>query len=368
VKADFEFKAAAPSWKVALPRCRTTAAIRGIFSDTRKEEKRMEYIEIPGTEIKASRVALGAWAIGGWMWGGTDERESVDTIRAALDKGVNLVDTAPVYGFGRSEEIVGKALAEYGGRERIFLSTKAALEWRDGKVFRNSTPERIEKEIGDSLKRLGTDYIDIYFVHWPDPLVPFEKTGEAMKKLLDQGKIRAIGVSNYSPEQMDMFRKAAPVHVCQPPYNIFERQIESDVKNYCHENNIALMTYGALCRGLLSGKITGDRQFEGDDLRNYDPKFQGDRFDQYLEAVEKLKRISREKFGKDVLPSAVRWILDRGVEIAIWGGRRPDQMEAIDDVFGWSFDESAMKEVDAILGETIMDPVGPEFMAPPAGK
>ncbi len=326
----------------------------------------MEYVTLPGTDVAVSRIALGTWAIGGWMWGGTDEKESIRTIHAALEKGVDLVDTAPVYGFGTSEEIVGKALKEYGVRDRVKISTKVGLEWKDGKVFRNSTKERLEKEIADSLRRLQTEYIDIYFVHWPDPLVPFEETAETMNAFLEQGKIRAVGVSNYAPEQMDAFRKGAPLHLCQPPYNIFEREIEKDVKGYCRANSIALMTYGALCRGMLSGKMRGDREFEGDDLRNMDPKFQEPRFSQYLEAAEKIGNLADAGYDKALLPFAVRWVLDQGVDIALWGGRKPAQMDPIPEVMGWRMDAQTMGRIDAILSETVTDPVGPEFMAPPS--
>ncbi|MFP4307400.1 MAG: aldo/keto reductase [Desulfococcaceae bacterium] len=328
----------------------------------------MEYATIPGTDIVSSRVALGTWAIGGWMWGGTDEAESIRTIHAALDQGVNLVDTAPVYGFGRSEEIVGKAIREAAAsRDEVFISTKVALEWTEsGGVYRNSTQERIKKEIEDSLRRLRTDYIDLYYIHWPDPLVPFEETGWMMNELVMDGKIRAVGVSNYSPEQMDAFRKKARLNACQPPYNIFEREIESDVMPYCQKDKIALMTYGALCRGLLSGKMSRDREFVGDDLRRYDPKFQGARFGQYLAAADKIAELARERYDKDLLPFAVRWVLDRKVEIALWGGRRPDQMDPVSEVFDWSIDAEGMAEVDRILEETVTDPVGPEFMAPPS--
>ncbi|MFP4387795.1 MAG: aldo/keto reductase [Desulfococcaceae bacterium] len=328
----------------------------------------MEYATIPGTDIVSSRVALGTWAIGGWMWGGTDEAESIRTIHAALDQGVNLVDTAPVYGFGRSEEIVGKAIQEAAAsRDEVFISTKVALEWTEsGGVYRNSTQERIKKEIEDSLRRLRTDYIDLYYIHWPDPLVPFEETGWMMNELVMDGKIRAVGVSNYSPEQMDAFRKKARLNACQPPYNIFEREIESDVMPYCQKDKIALMTYGALCRGLLSGKMSRDREFVGDDLRRYDPKFQGARFGQYLAAADKIAELARERYDKDLLPFAVRWVLDRKVEIALWGGRRPDQMDPVSEVFDWSIDAEGMAEVDRILEETVTDPVGPEFMAPPS--
>src|SRR5437868_10939595 len=146
-------------------------------------EARMELIDIPGTSLKVSRVALGTWAIGGWMWGGTDEAESIATIRAAVEHGINVIDTAPAYGFGRSEEIVGKALAEGGLRSRVLIATKVGLEWKDGKVFRNASRGRIMREIEDSLRRLRTDHIDIYQVHWPDPLVAIEETAEAMQAL-----------------------------------------------------------------------------------------------------------------------------------------------------------------------------------------
>src|SRR4030081_2674282 len=181
-------------------------------------EVETESVDIPGTQLPGSRVGLGTGAMGGWMWGGTDERESIATIRAALEQGINLIDTAPVYGFGVSEEIVGKAVGKRR-RSRAVIATKVGLEWRDGKVYRNATRDRIMQEIDQSLRRLRTDYIDIYQVHWPDPLVPIEETAAAMLTLYVQGKIRAIGVSNFSVDQMQQFRRIAPLHVLQPPYN-----------------------------------------------------------------------------------------------------------------------------------------------------
>ncbi|TYB33903.1 MAG: aldo/keto reductase [Flexistipes sinusarabici] len=329
----------------------------------------METTKIAKTDIEMSRVGLGTWAIGGWMWGGTDEKLSVETIHKALDSGVNMVDTAPVYGFGTSESIVGKALKEYGKRDKIVLATKAGLEWNDDGVFRNSSKERLEKEIDDSLKRLQTDYIDIYQIHWPDKLVSFDETAEFLNKLVEKGKIRAIGVSNYSTEQMDEFRKTAPIHTSQPPYNMFERQIEDDILPYCLENNIVPITYGAICRGLLSGKMTEDKTFEGDDLRKIDPKFKGDRFKQYLSAVDKLDKFARENYGKTVMNLAIRWVLDKTkIGTALLGARKPHQVENIANIYGWHIDKSGMNEIDKILSEEIKDPVGPEFMAPPHRK
>src|SRR5437870_915595 len=199
----------------------------------------MEYTVISGTEMNVSRIAQGTWAIGGWMWGGTDERESIRTIHTALDKGINLIDTAPAYGFGRSEEIVGKAVAEYGHRDKVILATKVGLEWQDGTVVRNATRARLLREIEDSLRRLQTSYIDLYQVHWPDPLVPVEETAGLMALLYQQGKIRAIGVSNYSPQEIERFRVVAPLHTVQPPYNLFERAIEREVLSYARRHHIS---------------------------------------------------------------------------------------------------------------------------------
>lgn len=301
------------------------------------------------------------------MWGGTDEAESVKTVRAAMDKGINLIDTAPIYGFGKSEELVAKAIAEHGNRDDLVISTKFGIEWHsESEVYRNASPERMEKEVEDSLRRLGVDYIDIYFVHWPDPLVPFEKTAEAMERLRDAGKIKAVGVSNYSVDQIEQFSKVGTVNVVQPPYNMFEREIEADLVPYCNEHDIAMMAYGGLCRGLLSGKMAMSRRFEGDDLRKVDPKFQHPRYEAYLLAVEKLDNLAGERFDKSVLEFAIRWILDKGSETVLWGARHPDQVKNVDRVIGWSLGVSELREVDEILEKTITDPVGPEFMAPPS--
>jgi aryl-alcohol dehydrogenase-like predicted oxidoreductase len=329
------------------------------------EEVPTELIDIPATKLRVSRVALGTWAMGGWMWGGTDERESVATIRAALDQGVNLIDTAPVYGFGVSEEIVGKALDTPKLREKAFISTKVGVEWRNGTVYRNATRARITQEIDDSLRRLRTDHIDIYHVHWPDPLVPIEETAEAMYALYERGKIGAIGVSNFSVAQMERFRKVAPLHVLQPPYNLFERDIEGEILPYCRAHNIATLGYGALCRGLLSGRMRVDTTFAGDDLRQLDPKFRRPRYAQYLAAVQRLDQLAHDRFHRRVIHLAVRWMLDQGISVALWGARHPDQLEAALGVAGWTLDAGMRARIDSILSETIADPVGPEFMAPP---
>src|ERR1700744_6288684 len=162
----------------------------------------LESVDIGTGSLKASRIALGTWAIGGWMWGGSDDAESIRTIHAAIDRGITLIDTAPVYGFGHSEEVVGRALAQGGRRNKAVIATKVALDWKEGKPFRNASRGRILKEFDDSLRRLRTDVIDIYQVHWPDPNVPIEETAGALLDIMEAGKIRAMGVSNFSPAQM----------------------------------------------------------------------------------------------------------------------------------------------------------------------
>jgi len=327
----------------------------------------LEYINIDGTNNISSRIALGTWAMGGWMWGGTDEKESIRTIHTAIDRGINLIDTAPIYGYGRSEEIVGEALRQHGRRESIILATKVGIDWTNGRIERNSTRQRILQELEDSLRRLQTDYIDIYQVHWPDPLVPIEEVALTLRELYEQGTIRAIGVSNYSPEEMARFEAVAPLHTIQPPYNLFEREIERDVLPYALGRHITALTYGALCRGLLSGAMNARRQFAKDDMRKTsDPKFQQPHFAEYLSATDRLDAFARERFGKRAIHLAVRWLLDQpGVGVALWGARRPEQLAPIAEVIGWSLNKNDFAAIDAILRESIRNPVGPEFMAPP---
>ncbi|MGO9513031.1 MAG: aldo/keto reductase [Steroidobacteraceae bacterium] len=326
----------------------------------------MEHIFLGNSGIKSSRIGLGTWAIGGWMWGGTDEAQAIATIRTALDQGITLIDTAPAYGFGTSERIVGKALDTASRRGRALIATKAGLEWSTGSPRRDSRPPRLRQELEDSLRRLQTDYIDLYQIHWPDPLVPIDEVAAELYRMHRDGKIRALGVSNFSPPQMDAFRSVAPLHTVQPPYNLFERGIDVDVLPYANRTGLTVLAYGALCRGLLSGRIGMHTQFKGDDLRRTDPKFADTRLRMhYLRAVRELDALAQERFGRDVLSLAVRWVLDRGPTVALWGARRPDQLNAISRVLNWRLDDNTMHAIDQILRRNIATPVGPEFMAPP---
>lgn len=319
-------------------------------------------ITIPGLDRPVSRVALGTWAIGGWMWGGPDDDNAIRTIHRAIDEGVNLIDTAPVYGFGHSEDVIGRALE--GRRGKVAVATKVGLNWKDEKPFRDSTPARIRKEVEDSLRRLRTDVIDLYQVHWPDPKTPIAETAETLAALQKEGKVRALGVSNYSIADIETFRAHAPLSVVQPPYNLFERDIERDLLPFMIEHDMVGLAYGPLCRGLLAGRMTKDTTFPKDDLRSGDPKFQKPRFDHYLAAVDGFRAIAA-RHDKSLMALAIRWVLDQGPMIALWGARKPEQIDGVRDVFGWSLTDEDKSEIDAILARDVPDPVGPEFMAPP---
>ncbi|MFD2616441.1 aldo/keto reductase [Terrilactibacillus laevilacticus] len=328
----------------------------------------MEYINISDTDMKASRIGFGGWPIGGSSWGGSDDYDSIRTIHAALGQGINLIDTAADYGKGHSEELIGKALKETGNRDKVLIAGKPGLNWKKGPIFRDGSKERITSEINDTLTRLGTDYLDVYIVHWPDPLVPIEETAEAMKELYDAGKIRAIGVSNFSVEQMEQFKKVAPLHVAEPPYNMFERDAEKQIIPYCIQNNITPFLYSSICRGLLSGKMTKSRKFnQGDMRKEQDPKFQEPHFSQYLATVDELKTFAKERFNRPVIDLAVRWVLDKSVTgIALRGVRHPDQLETPNQIDDWILTEEDMEDIDKILNKYIEEPIGrPTFMAPP---
>lgn len=319
-------------------------------------------IQIKGFPRPVSRIALGTWAIGGWMWGGPDDDNAVRTIHRALEEGVDLIDTAPVYGFGHSEEIVGRALAEKPNR--AFIATKLGLNWKDDKPFRDSRPARIRQEVEESLRRLRVETIDLEQIHWPDDKTPIEDSARELQKLHQEGKIRALGVSNFSPEQMDIFREVAPLASIQPPFNIFERVIEKDILPYAIRHHAVVLAYGPLCRGLLTGKMTKNSHFPETDLRSIDAKFQSPNFGHYLAAVDELKKLAENR-NISLLSFAIRWVLDQGPTIALWGARKPKQISGISSVFGWSLTDEEKKAVDDIIARHVPTPIIPSFMAPP---
>jgi len=326
----------------------------------------MDFVQID--EKTVSRIGLGTWAIGGLDWGAVSDADAVATILDALERGINLIDTAPIYGHGRAEVLIGKAMREHGRRDEFYIATKCGLHWdipgRAG-VFADSTVTRLRMELEDSLRRLGTDFIDLYQVHWPDLLISPEETAALLAEFQREGKVGALGVSNFSVAQMETFRSVAPVASNQPPYNLFEREIDAEILPWCERNQVAVLTYSSLCRSMLGGRLTWGMTFPEGDIRTADPKFQEPRFAQYLKAVDQLADFARARYDKSVLELAARWVLDRpGVSVALWGAKRPEQLKAISGVLGWKIDEAAMREIDRIVTENVTDPVGPEYLTP----
>lgn len=325
----------------------------------------IEKIRFGKTDLQVSPLVLGTWVTGGWAWGGSDERESLAAILRALELGINFIDTAPVYGFGKSEQIVGKALKQWG-REKVVVATKCGLEWDDKeRIRRNSSPGRILQEVDDSLKRLGVDYIDLYQIHWPDPAAPFEDSMNTLFKVQEVGKIRCIGVSNFGRDELEQIMRHGDILSLQPPYNMFEREAEKDLLPFCLEKGIATLAYGGLCRGLLSGKFKGDERFPKGDLRRADPKFKPDRFKKYVSAVDEIKPIAAS-YGKSPAQFALGWALHQpGITCVIAGARTVKQAEDNAGACGWTIKPEDLRRVDEILAAKIPKPVSPEFMAPP---
>ena len=299
----------------------------------------MEKRQLGRTNVQVSPIIFGAWAIGGWMWGGTDERESIAAIQASIEQGANTIDTAAIYGMGLSEEIVGKAIK--GKRDKVVIATKCGMRWDskegsnpwvqtapDGKqvvIRTNTKPESITYECEQSLKRLGVDVIDLYQIHWPDPGTPLEESWKAMVKLKEQGKVRAIGVSNYNIEQLRRTQAIHPVDSLQPPYSLIRRDIEADLLPFCRENQISVLAYSPLERGLLTGKVTMDRRFKKDDHRATHPFFAPENRKVVLEALEKIKPIA-EKVKGTLSQVICNCTIDiPGITSAIVGARNPAQ-------------------------------------------
>ena len=294
----------------------------------------MEHRPLGASGIEASVVGLGAWAIGGWLWGGTDERKSVEAIHAAIDGGINFIDTAPAYGMGLSESIVGKALA--GRRSQVVIATKCGLVWhsekgtahitQDGKpLHRYLGPESIRYEVEQSLKRLNTDYIDLYQTHWQDETTPIEETMTTLLDLKREGKIRAIGVSNAKVEQIEAYRRVGQLDTCQEKYSMLDRELESEYLPYAREHNLAVLAYSPLANGLLTGKIGPDRQFPADDLRSSRPRFSVESRKQVLAMLDKMRPIAG-KHGLTLAQLVIAWtIAQPGLTHALVGARNAQQ-------------------------------------------
>jgi len=296
----------------------------------------MEYRPLGASGIEASVVGLGAWAIGGWMWGGADERKSVEAIQSAIDAGINFIDTAPAYGMGLSESVVGKAVA--GRRGQVLIATKCGIVWHTDKgtpfvnqngktMHRYLGPESIRYEVEQSLKRLDTDHIDLYQTHWQDETTPIEETMRTLLDLKREGKIRAIGVSNATIEQIEAYRRVGPVDSGQEKYSMLDRKLENEYLPYALKNNIAVLAYSPLALGLLTGKVGPDREFPADDLRHNNPRFSVDSRKQVLAMLDKMRPIA-EKHELTLAQLVIAWTISQpGLTHALVGARNIQQAE-----------------------------------------
>ncbi|ESY18451.1 aldo/keto reductase [Mesorhizobium sp. LNJC394B00] len=289
---------------------------------------------IGASGISASAIGLGTWAIGGWMWGGTDEAQSIDTIRASIDEGVSLIDTAPAYGKGLSEEIVGKAIK--GRRDKVVLATKLGLVWHTKKgnhffdydgapVHRYLGADSVVYEVEQSLRRLGTDHIDHYITHWQDPTTPVTETMEALDRLKTQGKIRSIGASNVSVADVKAYLAAGQLDAVQQEYSMVARDMEQDLLPFCAGNNVSVLSYSSLALGLLSSKIGPDRVFTGDDQRKDNPRFSLANRRKVAALMEAI-RPSAEAHGASEAQVVIAWTLQQpGITFSLCGARSPQQ-------------------------------------------
>ncbi|QJW89445.1 aldo/keto reductase [Spirosoma taeanense] len=326
----------------------------------------MEYRKLGESDLSVSVITFGAWAAGGWMWGGTERKEAVDAIRAAYDLGVTSIDTAPIYGQGTSEEIVGEAIKGIS-RDKVQILTKYGMRWDLAKgdfgfksqdnqgnpidVYKYSGKESLIKECEDSLKRLGTDYIDLYQMHWPDKTTPIEESMEAVLRLIEQGKVRQAGVSNYNVSQMQQAESVLKLSANQVPFSMLNRGIEDELVPYCLEHNKAILAYSPMERGLLTGKIKPGHQFaEGDHRANY--RFFKEKnieeTDRFLQAIKPLADSKNASLSQLV----IRWTIERpGITVALVGARNAEQAVQNAKAVDIQLSADELKFINQQLGE-----------------
>src|SRR5699024_3485974 len=326
----------------------------------------MEYRTLGKTDLKVSAITFGAWAIGGWQWGGTDMDAAINAIHAALNQGISSIDTAPIYGQGLSEEIVGKAL-ENQQRDKIQLFTKFGLRWDTGKgvlqansrdvkgkpikIYRYASKESVIYECEQSLKRLKTDYIDLYQIHWPDVTTPIQETMEALSLLKDQGKIREAAVCNYKLADLQEAERYISLASDQVPYSMVLRDYEKEEIPFCQENNIGILAYSPMQRGILTGKFKPDHQFkEGDDrarLKYYQPE-NIKRINDFLAKIKPVAEAHEATLAQLVL----RWTIDQpGITVALAGARNPEQAIQNAGATDIQLNEEENKKISTALGK-----------------
>jgi aryl-alcohol dehydrogenase-like predicted oxidoreductase len=311
----------------------------------------MERRPLGETGIEVSVVALGCWPISGMTTVGVNDAESLKTIRACFELGINHLDTAYGYGAeGESERLIAEALGER--RDEMVIATKGGIHWGpQGERVLDGSPKRLRWECEESLRRLNTDRVELYYLHAPDPKLPVAESAGAIKELIEAGTVRAAGASNCTVEQLEQFASACPLAAVQPSYSLLDRRIERDILPWCRERNVAVMIYWPLLKGLLAGKLARDHVFAPGDGRAKYPMFQGREWQRNQDFLDCLREIAANA-GKTVAQLAINWTLQQpGITCALCGARRPEQIRENAGAAGWKLTGDELARVNAALGE-----------------
>jgi aryl-alcohol dehydrogenase-like predicted oxidoreductase len=287
----------------------------------------MQYTQLGERGPRVSRIAFGNWSAGG-DWGSVDRAGAIAATREALDLGITFFDTARAYGFGAAEEVLGEALRPEirSARESIVIATKGGLRDDGGSPARDSSAAGLRRDLEASLRSLGTDFVDLYQVHWPDPATPIAETARALDEFVREGKVRFVGVSNYDAREMTAFQQVRPIDTVQPPYHLFRRDIETSILPFAQEHGIGVLVYGPMAHGLLSGRITETTTFESNDWRSKNDMFSGEGFKRNLAVVRRLEAFAAER-RVTIAELAIAWTLaNPAVDVAIVGARNPEQI------------------------------------------
>jgi aryl-alcohol dehydrogenase-like predicted oxidoreductase len=310
----------------------------------------MRYTRLGQTDLNVSVLALGTWAFGG-DWGPFDKAEADSAIKSALDNGITLFDTAQGYGFGAAEQLLGESLWTRVRREDVIVATKGGLRMDGSTLVRDASAQWLRAGVESSLRNLGTDYLDLYQIHWPDPATSAEETGAALNELVAKGLIRHVGVSNYDAKQMDALSRHGRVETLQPPYHMFRREIEAEILPYTAANDIGVLAYGPLAHGLLAGQMTPETTFPPEDWRSHSSDFVGETFRRNLDVVARLKDFAAER--AIALPQiAVGWTINNpAVDVAVVGARRAGQLEALLPAAEVELEPQDVAAIDEILAD-----------------
>jgi aryl-alcohol dehydrogenase-like predicted oxidoreductase len=324
----------------------------------------MEYTQLGERGPRVSRIAFGNWSAGG-DWGPVDRSAATAAIREALDLGITLFDTARAYGFGAAEQLLGDALRPEirWARESLVIATKGGLRKAGALTVRDSSPAALRRDLESSLRAIGTDYVDIYQVHWPDPATPVAETAETLDTFVREGKVRFVGVSNYDPRQMTAFQLVRPIDTVQPPYHLFRRDIETSTLPFAREHGIGVLVYGPMAHGLLSGRITESTRFATDDWRSKSDLFTGDAFRRNLAVVRDLTQFAA-RHGATIAQLAIAWTLaNAAVDVAIVGARSPEQIRQTAPGADLRLSAEDIAQIELILrGEVAVGGPAPEAL------